>query len=219
MSVLCSSGTVADPGDAFAPRANGLALALIDSIPGGTFRDTSVSTDSLSGYVIDHGETSATVVLTDFRDPRSAGARSTTVDLPFPVAGAVQAQLRGPRWNARYPQDSLFPDRSSASPGGTPAVENTEATGSTAATGNASPAGYPADPRVALSVENALRPVGDGSVSVDGYGLPITPVAQRPAVAGIEPGSTSFTVPIPAGSTTVLTLKKTTATPTAQESP
>ena len=72
-----------------------------------------------------------------------------------------------------------------------------------------------------LSVENALRSSADGAVSVDGYGLPITPPADRPEVAGVRSGATSFAVSLPAGTTTVLTIETehATARPSATASP
>ena len=75
---------------------------------------------------------------------------------------------------------------------------------------------YPADPSVALSVEEALQPVDPGAASVDGYGLPIAPPSSRPRVPGVEPGRHAFTVSLPAGSATVLTID--TQQPTARPS-
>lgn len=211
MSVLCSDGTLASPGDAFSVRANGLALALIASIPEGNMVATSSSADDLTSFAVEHGNDTVSLVLTDFRNPGRAADRTTEVELPFPVDYAVQSQLRGPSWTSEFPVASLFEDH----PGESPAPSGS-ASASVAAASSA--VDYPADPNVALSVERALKPAGSGSVSVDGYGLPITPVAERPRVAGVQAGAQKFSVTLPAGSTTVLTLRKSQPTPTPQES-
>ena len=62
------------------------------------------------------------------------------------------------------------------------------------------------------------RTAPNNAVSVDGYGSPVTPVGERPRVGGVKAGSKNFSVTLPAGSTTVLTLKKTQPSPSTQES-
>ncbi|MBD2761389.1 cellulase family glycosylhydrolase [Kocuria sp. cx-116] len=212
MSVLCSSGTLANPGEAFSVRANGLALALIASIPEGNMVETSTSTENLTSYAVEHGNGTVSVVLTDYRNPARAKDRTTNLRLPFRVDYATQSQLRGPSWTAEYPVASLFEDHEGGGPSAT-------ATGGASASGAASSAPeYPADPNVALSVERALQTAPRNAVSVDGYGLPMTPVGERPRVGGVKAGSRNVSVTLPAGSTTVLTLKKTQPSPSPQES-
>ena len=215
MSVLCSSGTVANPGEAFSVRANGLALALIASIPEGNMVETSTSTENLTSYAVEHGNGTVSVVLTDYRNPAAAKDRTTNLTLPYRVDYATQSQLRGPSWTAEYPVASLFEDHAGGSDSGGPGAT---ATGSASGAAASSAPEYPADPHVALSVERALRTAPRNAVSVDGYGLPIAPVGERPRVGGVKAGSRNFSVTIPAGSTTVLTLKKTQPSPSPQES-
>lgn len=217
MSVLCSSGTLANPGDAFSVRANGLALALIASIPEGNMVETSTATENLTSYAVEHGNGTVSVVLTDYRDPATAKDRTTNLTLPFRVDYATQSQLRGPSWTAEYPVASLFEDHTGGSitESGGP---STTATGSASGAAASSAPEYPADPNVALSVERAVQTAPNSAVSVDGYGLPITPVGERPRVGGMKAGSKNFSVTLPAGSTTVLTLKKTQPSPSPQES-
>lgn len=215
MSVLCSSGTLANPGEAFSVRANGLALALIASIPEGNMVETSTSTENLTSYAVEHGNGTVSVVLTDYRDPATAKDRTTNLTLPYRVDYATQSQLRGPSWTAEYPVASLFEDHASDSGG--PSTTATGGASGAAASASSAPE-YPADPDVALSVERALHTAPRNAVSVDGYGLPITPVGERPRVGGMKAGSKNFSVTLPAGSTTVLTLKKTQPSPSPQES-
>lgn len=219
MSVLCSSGTLANPGEAFSVRANGLALALIASIPEGNMVETSTTTNDLTSYAVDHGDGTVSVVLTDYRNPASGKDRSTNLKLPYAVDYATQSQLRGPSWTSKFPVASLFEDQSdggdneSSSPG-------PSATGAASASGEAASSApdYPADPSVALSVERALQPAPKNAANVDGYGLPITPAGERPRVGGVKAGSKNISVTLPAGSTTVLTLKKTQPSPSPKES-
>ena len=209
MSPLCSDGTVGSPGERFGLRANGLALALIASIPQGTMTPARTGSEDLTAFVVTHADGSTSLVLSDFRDLATADPRTTTVTTPGPVQRVTQSQLRGGSWRATAADAPVSPDGSGA---GEQATDD-------AAPGAAS--SYPADPRVHLSVENALRPSAEGAVSVDGYGLPITPPADRPAVAGVRPGATSFAVSLPAGTTTVLTIETehATARPSATASP
>ena len=219
MSVLCSNGTLANPGEAFSVRANGLALALIASIPEGNMVETSTSTDNLTSYAVEHGDGTVSVVLTDYRNPAGGKDRTTTLNLPFAVDYATQSQLRGPSWTSEYPVASLFEDHSkdNDTESNSPSPSGTE--GPSASGGAASSApDYPADPDVALSVERALQPTPSNAVSVDGYGLPITPPSERPRVGGVKAGSKTIDVALPAGSTTVLTLKKTQPSPSPKES-
>lgn len=212
MSPLCSDGTVGSPGERFGLRANGLALALIASIPQGTMTPARTGSEDLTAFAVSHPDGSTSLVLSDFRDPATAGPRTTTVRTPAAVRRVTQSQLRGGSWQATAPvSEAADPHGASGSP-------SAQGTG-TSTPGDA--ASYPADPRVALSVENALRPADRGAVSVDGYGLPITPPADRPEVAGVRPGATSFAVSLPAGTTTVLTIetKHATARPSAPASP
>ncbi|MCT2249984.1 hypothetical protein [Kocuria rhizophila] len=207
MSPVCSDGTPANPGQRFGVRANGLALALVASIPDGRVQEVRTGTEDLTGFAVDHGDGTTSLLLTDYRDPRDAPPRSTTVKLPAPVSTVSQAQLNAESWRSSYPVDSLFThhtQRQTPTPRGTPAPA---AASSTA---------YPADPSVALSVEEALRPVDPGAPSVDGYGLPIAPPSSRPRVSGVEPERHAFTMSLPAGSTTVLTID--TQQPTARPS-
>ncbi|MDN5700481.1 MAG: cellulase family glycosylhydrolase [Kocuria sp.] len=217
MSVLCSDGTLANPGESFFVRANGLALALIASIPPGNMVQTSTSTDNLTSFAVEHGNDTVSVVLTDYRNPASGKDRTTTVNLPFAVDYATQSQLRGPSWTSEYPVASLFEDHSNASNSPNP---SSGATGAPSASGEAASSApdYPADPDVALSVERALQPAPSNAASVDGYGLPITPAGERPRVGGVKAGSKTVDVTLPAGSTTVLTLKKTQPSPSPKES-
>jgi len=215
MSVLCSSGTLANPGDAFSVRANGLALALIASIPEGNMVETSTATENLTSYAVEHGNGTVSVVLTDYRNPAAAKDRTTNLTLPFRVDYATQSQLRGPSWTAKYPVASLFEDHASDSGG--PSTTATGGASGAAASASSAPE-YPADPDVALSVERAVQTAPNNAVSVDGYGLPITPVGERPRVGGVKAGSKNFSVTLPAGSTTVLILKKTQPSPSPQES-
>ncbi|WP_016998142.1 cellulase family glycosylhydrolase [Kocuria atrinae] len=217
MSVLCSDGTLANPGESFSVRANGLALALIASIPQGNMVETSTSTDNLTSFAVEHGNDTVSVVLTDYRNPASSKDRTTSVNLPFAVDYATQSQLRGPSWTSEYPVASLFEDHSNASNSPNP---SSGATGAPSASGEAASSApdYPADPDVALSVERALQPAPSNAASVDGYGLPITPAGERPRVGGVKAGSKTVDVTLPAGSTTVLTLKKTQPSPSPKES-
>ncbi|MCT1615782.1 hypothetical protein [Kocuria marina] len=212
MSPLCSDGTVGSPGERFGLRANGLALALIASIPQGTMTPARTGSEDLTAFAVSHPDGSTSLVLSDFRDPATAGPRTTTVRTPAAVQRVTQSQLRGGSWRATAPVSEA------ANPHGASGSPSAQGTG-TSTPGDA--ASYPADPRVALSVENALRPADRGAVSVDGYGLPITPPADRPEVAGVRPGATSFAVSLPAGTTTVLTIetKHATARPSAPASP
>ncbi|WP_206478507.1 hypothetical protein, partial [Kocuria sp. KRD140] len=214
MSPLCSDGTVGSPGERFGLRANGLALALIASIPQGTMTPARTGSEDLTAFAVTHADGSTSLVLSDFRDPATAGPRTTTVTTPGPVQRVTQSQLRGGSWRATAPV------RGAADAPGSP----DGATAEEQATDDAAPgatSSYPADPRVHLSVENALRSSADGAVSVDGYGLPITPPADRPEVAGVRSGATSFAVSLPAGTTTVLTIETehATARPSATASP
>ncbi|MDN3225574.1 hypothetical protein QWJ06_02400 [Kocuria rhizophila] len=207
MSPVCSDGTPANPGQRFGVRANGLALALVASIPDGRVQEVRTGTENLTVFAVDHGDGTTSLLLTDYRDPRDAPPRSTTVKLPAPVSTVSQAQLNAESWRSCYPVDSLFThhtQRQTPTPRGTPAPAA------------ASHTAYPADPSVALSVEEALQPVDPGAASVDGYGLPIAPPSSRPRVSGVEPGRHAFTVSLPAGSATVLTID--TQQPTARPS-
>ena len=211
MSPVCSDGTPANPGQRFGVRANGLALALVATIPDGRVHEVRTGAEDLTGFAVDHGDGTTSLLLTDYRDPRDAPPRSTTVKLPAPVGAVSQAQLSAESWRSPYPVDSLFAHHAQQQ---TPAPPSSPSPA-------ASSAVYPADPSVALSVEEALQPVDPGAASVDGYGLPITPPSSRPQVSGVEAGSHAFTVSLPAGSTTVLTidLKHPTARPSSPADP
>ncbi|RKQ36429.1 hypothetical protein C1C97_001780 [Kocuria tytonis] len=193
MSPLCSDGTPAEPGQRFGVRANGLALALIASIPDGTVSRARTGAEDLTGFAVAHPDGSTSLVLSDFRDPGGAGPRTTTVRLPRAAHRVTQAQLRARSWQGTYPVAALFerPDRA----------------GQSASAGGGAESSYPGDPHVALSVEAGLRGVGDDAAGVDGHGLPIAPPQHRPAVAGVRAGAASFAVSLPAGSTTVLTIE------------
>ena len=219
MSVLCSDGTQANPGDAFSVRANGLALALIASIPQGNMVETSTSTDNLTSYAVEHGNGTVSVVLTDYRNPAGGKDRTTTLNLPFAVDYAAQSQLRGPSWTSEYPVASLFEDHSkdNDTESNSPSPSGTQEPSASAGAASSAP-DYPADLDVALSVERALQPAPSNAVSLDGYGLPITPPSERPRVGGVKAGSKTVDVTLPAGSTTVLTLKKTQPSPSPKES-
>ncbi|MXN61698.1 hypothetical protein GR184_03605 [Bacillus sp. BGMRC0062] len=212
MSPVCSDGTPANPGQRFGVRANGLALALVATIPDGRVHEVRTGAEDLTGFAVDHGDGTMSLLLTDYRDPRDAPPRSTTVKLPAPVGAVSQAQLSAESWRSPYPVDSLFTP---------PAQQQTPTPRGTPVPAAASSAAYPADPSVALSVEEALQPVAPGAASVDGYGLPITPPSSRPQVSGVEAGSHAFTVSLPAGSSTMLTIdtQKPTARPSGSADP
>lgn len=194
MSPLCANGTIDHPGERFALRANGLALTLVASIPSGRVHPATTGTSDLTGYAVEHDDGSTTLVLSDFRDPGTAGTRTTTVTMPDGVARVTEAQLSAAEWTSEYPVDTVLDH----------AGQSTGPTASPASTSHG--ADYPADPAIGLSVEEAVRPVASGSVAVDGYGLPIAPAASRPAVAGVDAGERTFSLALPAGTTSVLTI-------------
>lgn len=189
MSSVCSSGTRDDEGKAFVPRANHLGLALVGQIPDGDFLHTDATgNEDVTAYAIRHpaddrGRVRTTVAVTNFADPARAGRTPVTVRLPAPLQDAVLTQLGGPAWDAELPGTSLFDVVPEA--GG-------QRTGDR-------------DGR-ALTVDTALRPAGAGDVSVDGWGLPLTPVAQRPRVPGAGPGDEELRVTLNPGTVTVLTV-------------
>ena len=188
MSTVCSSGTLAEQGEAFAPRANHLGLALVGQIPDGEFLATVVTGhEDITAYAIDHpadrrGRERVSLVVTNFTDPVTAGRTPVTIELPFAVQDAVLTQLGGPDRDAQYPSASLFDG----------------AAGQRAADADG----------LALTVDNALDPVGEEHVSVDGWGLPLAPVARRPAVPGVAPGDEELTISLNPGTATVLTLTR-----------
>ncbi|MFI7483537.1 hypothetical protein ACH9EU_14115 [Kocuria sp. M1R5S2] len=189
MSSVCSSGTRGDQGSAFAPRANHLALALVGRIPAGDFLRTDGSgNEDVTAYAIRHpaqdgGRQELTVVLTNFTDPAVAGRAPVTLRLPFDLEGAVMSQMGGPAWDAEFPAASLFDVE--PEDGGQPTADR--------------------DGR-AQTLGNALEPVGDAHVSVDGFGLPLAPVEHRSAVPGAEPGQDALRLSLNPGTVTVLTV-------------
>ncbi|GGG63977.1 hypothetical protein GCM10011374_29360 [Kocuria dechangensis] len=189
MSPVCSSGTREDPSGAYSLRANHLGMTLVGQIPDGDFLGTAVAgNEDVTAYTIDHGEDpqgrrQVTLALTTFADPAGDGRTPVTVDLPFAYAEAVMAQLGGPDWDAQFPKASLF---DVAPEDGERRTEDTDGR--------------------AQTVDAALTPIGDDHVSVDGWGLPLTPVSERPKVPGAEPSTDELRLSLNPGTVTVVTL-------------
>lgn len=191
MSPVCSSGTRGNTGEAFSLRANHLGMALVGQIPDGDFLGTAVTgNEDVTAYAIDHGpdgdgREQVTVAVTNFADPATAGRTPVTLRLPFAHREAVMSQLGGPDWDARFPAASLFDvDPEDGDPRTEDADGRTQTLGS------------------------ALTGIGPGHVSVDGWGLPLTPVDQRPAVPGATPGDDELEISLNPGTVTVLTLTR-----------
>lgn len=191
MSPVCSSGTIGDQGQAFVPRANHLGLVLVGQIPDGDFLRTEISgNEDVTAYAIRHphddrGREHMTLVVTNFADPRADGRVPVGIELPDAYDEAVMTQLGGPVWDARFPGERAFDVESEA---GKPRPED-------------------ADDR-AQTLGNALAPVDSQHVSVDGWGLPLTPVEHRPAVPGARHGDDELSISLNPGSVTVFTLSQ-----------
>lgn len=191
MSPVCSSGTRGDQGEAFSLRANHLGTAVVGQIPDGDFLTASVTgNEDVTAYAIDHGadgdgREQVTVAVTNFADPATAERTPVTLRLPFGYQDAVMTQLGGPEWDATYPTAELF----DVDPEGE--ERRTE----------------DKDGRT-QTLDTALTGIGPGHVSVDGWGLPLTPVDQRPRVPGADPGSDELRIFLNPGTVTVLTLTR-----------
>ncbi|WP_126346480.1 hypothetical protein [Kocuria rosea] len=191
MSPVCSSGTRGDQGQAFVPRANHLGLVLVGQIPDGDFLDTKIAgNDDITAYAIRHrrdyrGQQDTTLVVTNFTDPGDAGRTPVRIDLPDAYGEAVMTQLGGPAWEASFPGESAFDVEPEA---GSPRTEDSDGR--------------------AQTLGNALDPVGAENVSVDGWGLPLTPVEHRPDVPGARHGEDKLSMSLNPGTVTVLTLSQ-----------
>lgn len=201
MSVVCSSGTLANPGSAFVPRTNGLALALVGSLPAGDFLDTALTPSGSSttagstgrdavSYAVQHADGSMSVVLIDFRDPQENSARSVAINLPEQIGGATQTTFSGTDFRENYPEATLFDsyDRNSAS--------NND--------------NYPItadDDGVAMDIRGATNPVAEGRPSVDGYGLPLMPPRLQPEISGVSSGDQVIRTMISPGSVSVISTR------------
>lgn len=195
MSVVCSSGTLQSPGEAFVPRLNGLALALVGSLPEGEFLQVSSSFndgDAVAGsqgeqvtsYAIRHDDGALSIVVVDFRDPSDAEPAEVSVAFPQSIASASVTALSGDSWTQSYPETTLFDG-----------PEPTE--GPTTAD----------DDGVAMDVRGAVEPVESGRPSVDGYGFPLLPPRLQTQVAGVESGDREITTTITPGSVSVISTK------------
>lgn len=196
MSVICASGTVQNPGDALVPRTNGLALAVVGSLPTGEFRNTTVTPadggESGPGaqardvvtYAIAHDDGSTSVILVDFRDPEQAQAQAVTLNLPHGVAGARQTTFGGSDLRDNYPETTLFDGHPSAE---SPTTEDADG--------------------VALDVRGAITAVPDGAPSVDGYGLPLMPPDLQSEVSGVAEGDSVIHTTIEPGSVSVISTR------------
>lgn len=191
MSPVCSSGTRGDQGEAFSLRANHLGTAVVGQIPDGDFLTASVTgNEDVTAYAIDHGadgdgREQVTVAVTNFADPATAERTPVTLRLPFAHQDAVMSQLGGPEWDATFPTAELF---------------DVDPEGEDRRTEDA-------DGRT-QTLDTALTGIGPGHVSVDGWGLPLTPVDQRPRVPGADPGSDELRISLNPGTVTVLTLTR-----------
>ena len=198
MSLLCSSGTLASPGEAFVPRTNGLALALAGSLPDGEFLDVRLrpasggavdgaSGSSTTAYAIEHDDGSLSLVVMDFRDPRGE-ARPMELTVPGSRDEARVSTLTGQRWSQHYPEAALFddarPDGSSSEDPSRPATQDDDGT--------------------ALDVDSAVEPVADGQPSVDGFGLPLLPQDDAPAQVSTVDAGSEIAFEVPAGSASVV---------------
>ncbi|WP_461746385.1 hypothetical protein [Kocuria sp. U4B] len=191
MSPVCSSGTREEPGGAYSLRANHLGMALVGQIPDGDFLGTTVGGNgAVEAYAVDHGAGDdgrhrTTVVLVNFADPATAGRTPLRLDLPFPYEEAVMSQLGGPGWGAEFPKAGVFDVEP---PEGEQRTEDSDGR--------------------AMTVEAGLTEVDGEHVSVDGWGLPLTPADQRPAVPGAESGTDRLRLSLNPGTVTVLTLTR-----------
>ncbi|MGQ1836909.1 hypothetical protein ACT4S2_00435 [Kocuria turfanensis] len=191
MSPVCSSGTRDDQGEAFSLRANHLGTALVGQIPDGDFLGTTVAGhEDVTAYAIDHGtdddgREQVTVAVTNFTDPATAERTPVTLRLPFAYREAVMSQLGGPAWDAAYPTAQLFDGEAGS---GERRTED-------------------ADGR-AQTLGGALTAIDPDQVSVDGWGLPLTPVDQRPRVAGADAGTDELQISLNPGTVTVFTFTR-----------
>ncbi|ROZ63770.1 hypothetical protein EDL96_05315 [Kocuria soli] len=199
MSVLCSSGTLQKPGEAFVPRTNGLALALVGGLPAGQFQETQIAVgkgkptegskgEEVTAYAIEQEDGTTSVVVVDFRDPATAEELPVTVKLPKGISAANVSTLSGDDWTENYPATTLFD-------GGEPSHPVTSTNAPTTVDGDG----------VAMDVRGAVTPVEPGRPSVDGYGLPLLPPRLQPQVPGVEPGDTDVTTTTAPGSVSVIT--------------
>lgn len=188
MSVVCSSGSLANPGSAFVPRTNGLALALVGSLPPGNFLDTTLNPSGASpspgakgrdavSFAIGHADGTTSVVLIDFRDPQQASARKVSVSLPGAIDSATQSTFSGSDFRENYPETTLFDSEFGDHDG------------------------------VAMDIRGATSPVEDGRPSVDGYGLPLLPPRLQQKVTGVQSGDQVIETTISPGSVSVISAR------------
>lgn len=189
MSPVCSSGTRGDQGPAFVPRANHLALVLVGQIPDGDFLRTEVSgNEDVTAYAIRHprdfrGRQDTTLIVTNFADPGAAGRTPVRIELPNAYGKAVMTQLGGPAWDATFSGERAFDVETEV---GSPRTADTDGR--------------------AQTLDSALDPVDPEHVSVDGWGLPLTPVERRPDVPGARHGDGKLSISLNPGTVTVFTV-------------
>lgn len=194
MSVLCASGTLQNPGEAFVPRTNGLALALVGALPQGEFSETTIQFnddgpvpgaqgESVTAYAVAHDDGSTSVVLVDFRDPETSENLPVTLTFPQATGSVVQTALGGADLTDNYPETTLFDGESA---GGATSDD---------------------DDGVAMDIRGATSPVEDGRPSVDGYGLPLLPPRLQQEVTGVQSGDQVIETMISPGSVSVISAR------------
>lgn len=192
MSLLCSSGSLQDPGEAFVPRTNGLALSLAGSLPSGQFLDTTLRSEdgsvtggaegeNVTAWAIRHEDGTSSIVVIDFRTPEDADPLDLSIELPGPISSASTSMLSGDDWSGNYPETTLF---DGAPESGNRITHDSDG--------------------VALDNRSATAAVGEGLPSVDGYGLPLLPPELQPQVTGVQPGDTTVSLRTAPGAVTVV---------------